>query len=106
MITLINVAIVHWQLLCLLEMMVDVVVVSSKVAGLAVMLMVEIILMTLSVVADGLRSSGTEVVELEESVAGPGMWVVYVYKRKSDIKMHIQATVHTINNAIHIIVIS
>lgn len=48
-ITLITVAIVHWQLLCLLEMMVDVVVVSSYVAGLVVTLMVEIILMTLFV---------------------------------------------------------
>ena len=36
MITLITVAIVHWQLLCSLEMMVDVVVVSSYVAGLVV----------------------------------------------------------------------
>ena len=43
MITLITVATVHWQLLCLLETMVDVVVVSLKVAGLVVvMLMVEI----------------------------------------------------------------
>ena len=50
MITLITVAIVHWQLLCLLEMMVDVVIVSSYVAGLVVVtLMVEIILMTLFV---------------------------------------------------------
>ena len=48
-ITLITVATVHWQLLCLLEMMVDVVVVSSYVAGLVVTLMVEIILMTLFV---------------------------------------------------------
>ena len=49
-ITLITVAIVHWQLLCLLEMMVDVVIVSSYVAGLVVVtLMVEIILMTLFV---------------------------------------------------------
>ena len=43
--------------------------------------------------SDGVRSSGTEVVKLEESVAGPGICGLCV-RGNPIFKMHIQATMH------------
>ena len=51
-----------------------------------------------------MRSSGTEVVELEESVAGSGMCGLCV--RGNPILRCISKQLCIINNAIHIIVIS